>query len=62
MTKSEPERENIPEVSPELQIIEEEISYDVPIAVIDGALEELIREENEEGEYEVDIKPPHTIH
>lgn len=50
--------EDIPEVSPQLQIPEREVVKEVPITVINGALEELIRNEKEIP----DIKRPPTIH
>lgn len=50
----------IPEVSPELQIPNSDVVENVPIEVINGALEDLIRKEKEdEGP---DVKPSHTIH
>ena len=42
-----PEVHEIPDVSPQLQIPDKEVSHEVPIEVVNGALEELIRSENE---------------
>ena len=50
--------EDIPEVSPQLQIPEREPVKEVPISVINGALEELIHGEQETP----DVKRPPTIH
>ena len=52
--------EGVPEVSPELQIPNSEVVGNVPIEVINGALEDLIRKEKEDKG--TDVEQPHTIH